>query len=444
MSFSYWALFVGVLLITMVLVGTLLARLPLSSAMIYLVVGYALGPGGIGVIAADPIAHASLLELVAEVAVLISLFAVGLKLGVPLLDRQWILPWRLAFLSMSATVGLIAAIGYWGLGLSVGAAVLLGGILAPTDPVLASGVQSEPGATPDRVGFSLAGEGALNDGSAYPFVLLGLALMGLHEMGEWGWHWWTLDLLWATLGGLAIGAMLGSFVGILVVYLRTRHQNALGLDVFLSLGLVALSYGVAQLCLASGFLAVFSAGLALQRVREHPMAGTVSLDKKGVAALLHRPHPEIRATHSHHASATMNLAVQGFNEQLEKLAELAIVLTIGAMLPYATWSVQLLWFIPVLFLLVRPLSVLVGMIGMSVPGRQRTMIAWFGIRGIGSVFYLMYALNHGVSGPLAEALVSLTLITVAVSILAHGMSVRPLMVWYLARKRARYPRKPPP
>jgi NhaP-type Na+/H+ or K+/H+ antiporter len=428
----------------MVLVGTLLARLPLSSAMIYLVVGYVLGPGGFGVITADPIAHAGLLELVAEVAVLISLFAVGLKLGVPLLDRRWLLPWRLAFVSMSATVGLIAALGYWGLGLSVGAAVLLGGILAPTDPVLASGVQSEPGAKPDRVGFSLAGEGALNDGSAYPFVLLGLALMGLHEMGEWGWRWWTLDLLWATLGGLAIGAVLGRFIGILVVYLRTRHQNALGLDVFLSLGLVALSYGVAQLCLASGFLAVFAAGLALQRVREHPMAGTVSLDKKGVAALLHRPHPESRATHSHHASATMNLAVQGFNEQLEKIAELAIVLTIGAMLPYASWSLQLLWFIPVLFLLVRPLAVLVGMIGMSAPGRQRTMIAWFGIRGIGSVFYLMYALNHGVSGPLAEALVSLTLITVAVSILVHGMSVRPLMGWYLARKRGQPPDQPPP
>ena len=435
MSFNHWALFVGVLLITMVLVGTLLARLPLSSAMIYLVVGYALGPGGVGVIAADPLAHAGLLGLVAEVAVLISLFAVGLKLGVPLLDRQWLLPWRLAFLSMSLTVGLIAALGVWGLGLSVGAAVLLGGILAPTDPVLASGVQSESGTTPDRVGFSLAGEGALNDGSAFPFVLLGLALLGLHETGEWGWRWWTLDLLWGTLGGLGIGALLGSLIGILVVYLRTRHQNALGLDVFLSLGLVAISYGLAQLFLASGFLAVFSAGLALQRVREHPMAGTVSLDKQGVTSLLRRPSPQSRATHSHHASATMNIAVQGFNEQLEKIAELAIVLTIGAMLPYATLSLQLLWFIPVLFLLVRPLSVLVGMIGLSTPGRQRTMIAWFGIRGIGSVFYLTYALNHGVSGPLAEALVSLTLITVAASILVHGMSVRPLMARYLKRKR---------
>ena len=94
MSFNHWALFVGALLITMVLAGTLLARLPLSSAMIYLAVGYALGPGGVGVIAADPIGYAGMLELVAEVAVLISLFAVGLKLGVPLRDRQWLLPWK--------------------------------------------------------------------------------------------------------------------------------------------------------------------------------------------------------------------------------------------------------------------------------------------------------------------------------------------------------------
>jgi NhaP-type Na+/H+ or K+/H+ antiporter len=431
MSAPYWSLILGVLLITMVLAGTLLARLPLSSAMIYLGVGYALGPGGLGVITPDPLRYAPVLERIAEAALLISLFSVGLKMGVPLFDRRWMLPLRLAFISMAITVGLIAAVGVWGLNLSLGAAVLLGGILAPTDPVLASGVQAEPGADPDRVRFSLAGEGALNDGTAFPFVMLGLGLMGLHELGAGGWRWWAVDVLWATVGGLFIGAVLGALIGKLVVYLRTRHQAALGLDEFLSLGLVAMAYGVAQLSLASGFLAVFAAGLALQRVKERPRAGTESLDAapswRGYA------YGEL-ATHSHHASAAMTHAVQGFNEQLEKLAELAIVLVVGAMLPYAAPLVAFWWFIPLLFVVLRPLAVSAGTPGEPMARRQRVMISWFGIRGIGSVFYLMFAIHHGVTGPLAQQLVTLTLVTVAVSIVVHGVSVRPLMKRHTRRR----------
>ena len=433
MAVAHWSLFIGVLLITLVLAGTLLGRLPLSSAMIYLGLGYVLGPGGLGLIAPDPFLHAGPLELMAELAVLISLFAVGLQLGVPMRDRRWMLPLRLAFPSMAITVGLIAVVGVWGLDLSLGAAVLLGGILAPTDPVLASGVQAESGARPDQVRFSLAGEGALNDGSAFPFVLLGLGLLGLHELGQGGWHWWAVDLLWATGGGLAIGALLGALIGKLVVHLRTRHHSAVGLDEFLSLGLVAISYGTAQLCLASGFLAVFAAGLALNRVREQPLEN--ELPPEAAAPLVQGYGA--RSTHPRHASATMKQAVQVFNGRLERLAELAIVLIIGAMLPYVQLSPVLWWFIPLLFLILRPLAVLAGMLGMRLPGHQRAMIGWFGIRGIGSVFYLMFALHHGVTGELARDLVSLTLVTVAASILAHGMSVLPAMTWYARCKAAR-------
>lgn len=429
MSFASWSLFVGVLLITMVLVGTLLDRLPLSGAMIYLALGYAIGPGGFGVLTPDPYLYAGGLELVTEAALLISLFSVGLKLGVPLTDRRWVLPLRLAFPAMVLTVGMIAAVGYWGMGLSLGAAVLLGAILAPTDPVLASGVPSDPGANPDRVGFSLAGEGALNDGSAFPFVLLGLGLMGLHEIGAGGWRWWVVDLLWSTGGGLVIGAALGVMVGQLVVHLRTRHQNAVGFDEFLSLGLVATAYGVAQWFLASGFLAVFAAGLALSRVRERPLLGTVPHD-------LAAPVKESWATHSHHASSAMTRAVKGFNHQLEKLAELGIVLVIGALLPYAAPSATLWWFVPLLFLVIRPLAVFAGTLGGALAWRPRAMMAWFGIRGIGSVFYLLYALFHGVSGPLAGQLLSLTLGTVVASIVLHGVSVLPLMNWYHRGARA--------
>jgi len=434
MSFAQWSMVIGVLLVTMVLAGTLLGRLPLSSAMVYLALGWVLGPDGANVLQPDPTAHAALLERLAEVALLISLFAVGLRLGVPLHDGRWRLPLRLAFLSMATMVAMISAIGVWCLHLPLGTAVLLGAILAPTDPVLASDVKSETGAQPDRLGFSLAAEGGLNDGAAFPFVMLGLGLLGLHELGP-GWAaWWSIDLLWATLGGLAIGAALGAATGRLVLYLRIRHAEAVGLDEFLGLGLVAMAYGLAQVSLASGFLAVFAAGMALQRVRERPRPHTRPL----AAAADSTGHPYDKlATHSHHASLTMRDSVQGFNAQLERLAELALVLAVGAMLAYARPLPALLWFVPLTLLVLRPLSVLVATTGERLSLPQQAMVGWFGIRGIGSVFYLMFVLRSGIAGPGAEILISLTLWTVAASIVAHGVTAQPLMQRYLARRRRR-------
>ncbi len=429
MTLAEWSLFVGALLVTMVLAGTLLGRLPLSSAMVYLALGWLLGPDAANVLRPDPYLHAGLLERLAEVALLISLFAVGLRLGVPLRDRRWRLPLRLAFVSMAIMVALVAAIGVWVLGLPVGAAVLLGAVLAPTDPVLASGVQSDPGSRPERLGFSLAGEGGLNDGAAFPFVLLGFGLLGIHELGPGLTRWWSVDLVWATLGGLGIGGLLGAATGRLVVYLRSRHDEAVGLDEFLGLGLVAMAYGIAQLALASGFLAVFAAGLALQRVRERPRSHTRPL----AAAASSEGHSyETLATHSHHASATMRDSVQGFNEQLERLAEMALVLMVGAMLAYARPLPAVWWFVPLLLLVLRPLSVVASTVGERLTAPQFAMIGWFGIRGIGSVFYLLLALRYGVDGTIADTLVSLTLWSVAASIIAHGLTAQPLMHLYLA------------
>jgi len=304
---SFWAIILGVLLIAMVLSGTLLKRLPLSTAILYLMAGFILGPAGWGILALNPLNHAAFLERATEVAVLISLFSVGLKLGLPLSNRHWLLPLRLAFISMTITVALIALTGTLLLDLPMGAAVLLGAILAPTDPVLASAVQVESSSDRDRLRFSLTGEGGLNDGTAFPFVMLGLGLLGLHNLGTGGWRWLAMDVVWATTGGLLIGGILGALIGKLVVYLRTRHQESVGLDEFLALGLIALAYGVSVLAQAYGFLAVFAAGLALQRVKEQ--SGRIHIftaePRQGQAD----NEPIAHAIHADHASAFMMQAV---------------------------------------------------------------------------------------------------------------------------------------
>ena len=436
MSFAIWALIIGILLITMALSGTLLKRLPVSTGMLYLAVGYGLGPAGWGLIALHPLADAATLERLAEVTVLISLFATGLKLSLPLSHRHWRLPVRLAFGSMALTMALIAAVGLFGFGLSLGAAVLLGAILAPTDPVLASEVQVEGMHDHDRLRFSLTGEGSLNDGTAFPFVMLGLGLLGLHDLGTAGWRWFAIDFCWAIAGGLLIGGALGALLGKLVVYLRTRHQEAVGLDEFLALGLIALTYGVAQLSHTYGFLAVFAAGLALQRVKEQPAANRLPL--VGVLGFRNRHAHKEFATDTAHASAYLTQAVQGFNEQLERVAELSIVLVVGALLPTTQVPLGAGWFLPLLFLVLRPVSVELGLLGSLVACHQRILMAWFGIRGIGSIYYLMYAINHGLPRSLAEGFIAITLTTVAVSIVLHGLSVTPLMRRYV-RWTVRHP-----
>ncbi|WP_263769650.1 cation:proton antiporter [Propionivibrio soli] len=433
MSFQFWAVALGALMIAMALGSSLLKRLPLSASMLYLAAGYGLGVAGIWPLLPDPRQFAALVERGSLIALLISLFSVGLKLGLPYWGRRWILPMRLALLSMMITVALIAAAGMVFLKLPLGAAILLGGILAPTDPVLAADVQVEEPTDRDRLRFSLTGEGALNDGAAFPFVMLGLGMVGLHDLGPAGMRWITVDLLWALAGGLLIGILLGHVIGKLVLYLRTSHNEAVGLDEFISLGLIGLAYGAAQIAYASGFLAVFAAGLALQRVTRPPRppsqvdTGPAILGDRGAQAAL--------ATHPELAGPYMTRVVRNFNEQLERIAELLIVLLVGVMLPYARFDFRSLVFVVFIFLLARPISVWLGLIGESVSREQQVMISWFGIRGIGSVYYLMFVLNRNPVDAWVTPVLSLTLSTVAVSIIVHGISVTPLMAHYARRQQ---------
>ncbi len=428
-DFTLGCIIVGALLIVMTLSGSFIARLPLSAAMLYLGVGVAIGPLGLGLLKLDALKNVALLERLTEVAVLISLFTAGMKLKLPLTDRRWRIPVQLATVSMVATGGAITALGVWGLGLPLGAAVLLGAILAPTDPVLASDVQVVNPGDRDRLRFGLTGEGGLNDGSAFPFVMLGLGLLGLHDLGDGGWRWWAIDVLWAVTGGLGLGYLMGTLVGRIILYLRMQHREALGSDEFIALGLIALTYGLALLSQTYGFLAVFAAGLALRRIDELPQPPAAP------------PAPELSAAEQQasgaEAPAHMMNEVQRFNRQLESFVEVAMVLAVGVLIATVRFHSEVLWFIPVLFLVIRPLAVYLGLLGTPVKGAQRRLMGWFGIRGIGSLYYLLYAISHDIDTALAQRLLSITLAVIIASVIAHGISVTPLMKRYEARKGSR-------
>ncbi|HYE32293.1 MAG TPA: sodium:proton antiporter [Methylomirabilota bacterium] len=436
MSFELGYFLVGVLLICVAGVAARVKRLPLTETMIYFGAGVAIGPIGFGAVSVDAQGHAKLLERLTEAGVLLSLFTAGLKLRVPFKRGRWKTPLRLAFLSMAITVGLIALAGIWLFGFSLGAAILLGAILSPTDPVLASEVQLEDAHDQDRLRFSLTGEAGLNDGTAFPFVMLGLGLLGLHELGDWGWRWWAVDVVWAVAAGLGVGALLGTLTARLVLWLRREHKEGLGRDEFIALGLIGLSYGSALLLHAYGFLAVFAAGLALRTI-ERKHSGDAPPEQ--VRAMEQAVTDEEVALDPHHGPAHMAGAVLNFNEQVERVLEVALVVTVGAALSRECLRLDILALIAILFFAVRPIAVLVGLIGCKAEASERALLSWFGIRGIGSVYYLMYAVSHGLSPALSHELISITLSVVAVSIVAHGITVTPLMAWYRRRSPAEKP-----
>jgi NhaP-type Na+/H+ or K+/H+ antiporter len=214
------------------------------------------------------------------------------------------------------------------------------------------------------------------------------------------------------------------------------HREAVGLDEFIALGLIAISYGSALLIGAYGFLAVFAAGLSVRRIeREHSeVAAPKAVEQAG------RSNEE-QATHPETAPAYMASAVLAFNEQLERLGELAVVLVVGAMLSHVDAVGPGVLMAAGLFFVIRPLATTLTLWWTPLSRNQRAIVAWFGVRGVGSIYYLTFALAHGVAAQEARMLTDITLVVVATSIVLHGVSVTPLMKWYSARRRK--PRRAP-
>jgi len=414
MTSAQWFLLIGALLLVRGLTATLLERSVVTSAIVYLGVGVLVGPSALNLFHFNPLKESALLEALTEVAVLISLFSAGVKMPGTFTFARWRAPVLLATASMALTVGLVAAFAVWVLDLPLGAGILLGAILAPTDPVLATDVQIRHPGDRDQLRFTLTCEAGMNDGSAFPFVMLGLGLLGLHNLGDWGTRWVVVEVLWATVGAIAIGVVAGIALARLGWMLRRGPKHHVLLDDFLGLGLIGVVYGLCVMVDAWGFLAVFFAAVALRQT-EQKLARTAL------------PHAE---------PGSLPLVSEGslvFKEHLERLSEMVLVILLGGTLFLNSWSWAAVGLSLFLFLVARPVSVMLGTWGSGTPLRIRGLAAWFGVRGVGSLYYLMYAIQHGLPEPLALQLIQLTLIVVTMSILVHGTSVKPLLALFWRR-----------
>lgn len=438
MNNAQWFILVGGLLLFMGLTASILKRSLVTSAIIYLAVGVLVGPTALNLFHFNPLKESALLEVLTEVAVLISLFSAGVKMPVPFSFNRWRAPLLLATASMTLTVAMVAAFAYYVLGLPLGAGVLLGAILAPTDPVLATDVQIRHPGDNDQLRFTLTCEAGMNDGSAFPFVMLGLGLLGLHELGSFGINWVLIDVLWATLASIAIGIVAGMALAQLGWKLRRKPLRHKLMDDFLGLGLIGVVYGLTVLFHAWGFLAVFFAAVALRQTElKLAKAAQEAMDRCSPSETTDInakacPNPE-----SPHLVSEAALV---FQEHLERLSEVILILLIGGSLFLDSWSWKAVSLALFLFLVARPASVFISLIAIRTPWRLQSLVGWFGVRGIGSLYYLMYAIQHGLPETLALELIQMTLIVVTLSILLHGTSVKPLLEHFWRRNKQ--PRPP--
>jgi|SRR5580698_782739 len=425
-----WFLVIGSLLIGVGLARGFIARLPLTGAMIYLAAGFILGPAGVGLLNLDLHRDAHVLRVLTETGLMISLFAIGLFLRVPLNDRLWLLPMRLAGPAMLFTIAIIAAFGRYGLGLGLGAAVVLAAALAPTDPVLANELRVRAAGDDEPLRFALSAEGGANDGAAYPFALLGLSLLNAGPYANVSGLSFAGSVVWGIASSVVIGALLGSAVVSVVTRLRTRYGEALGLEGFFALGLMAVCYGAGLLVHGYAFIAVFVAGVALRR-KELQATGETAPNEALEDA--ERTDPIQVSTDPELAHAYMAESMMSFAVEIERIVELALMLLIGSVVS-AYWRAFLSWevILPVLavFFIVRPVSAAISLLRSSLSRQQTLLIGWLGIRGVGAFYYLLFAIEQGPRDAIGP-IIPLILATIVGSVFLHGISATVLMNRYV-------------
>ncbi|PSF38901.1 sodium:proton antiporter [Aphanothece hegewaldii CCALA 016] len=392
-------LVIGSLLLFVTLGSGWISRLPLSYALIYLIIGIILGPYGIQLIKIRP--DADFLERLTEFVVIVSLFSCGLKMNRPLNALAWNSTIRLIGFLMPISIFALAFLDQWLLGLEFGTAVLLGAILAPTDPVLASEVQIKHPEDGDELRFGLTSEGGLNDALAFPFVYFGLYWLKDSNWQNWFKDWVLVDLIWASAAGMIMGILVAKAVVWLDQRLHLSNIDSLDelMEDFIALSIIFLTYSLTELVNGYGFLAVFVAGIVTQRSYRTP----------------EKPHNQLE-----------------FIERLEKLLEVGTILLLGSILrfePILFYLSQSLMIAGLLFFVIRPLGAWISTIGDRFVLR-RFLFGWFGIRGVGSLYYLFYAFGKGLKGELGEQIAWITLTTIALSVIIHGITTTPIMNWY--------------
>ncbi|HEX8419412.1 MAG TPA: cation:proton antiporter [Sphingomonas sp.] len=375
-----------------------LKRLPLSLPIVCIALGATIFSFPQVTLRPLPILYPEITERFAEFVVIIALMGAGLKIDRVFHWRHWGVTWRLLAITMPLGILAIAALVWSTLGLPWAVALLLAASLAPTDPVLASDVQVGPPKTgeEDEVRFGLTSEAGLNDGFAFPFVHLAIILAATAGAEPWFGEWLGYRVFWEIGIGVGAGWVIGRTFGWLTFHVPAETKLVATGDGLIAIAATFVSYGLTEIIHGYGFLAVFVTALSFRHT--------------------HREHEFQRDMHD-------------VTEQIERIAMMVLLLLFGGalvsgLLAPVSWidvAVAL-----VILLVIRPVTGLIGLAGLKADRGERLTLAFFGIRGVGSIYYLAYGLNH-VDIAAAERLWGLLGVVVLLSILLHGLTVTPIM-----------------
>lgn len=339
-----------------------------------------------------------ILKRITEFGVIVALASAGLKINDPFSWKTWSSSARLLLITMPLTIAVTAFLGWWVAGLVPASAILLGAVLAPTDPVLANDVQTTDPGTPDgsSVRLTLTTEAGLNDGLAFPFTNLAIAVavLGLAS-SEWFVDWLLIDVCYKIIVGGIVGVVCGKFLGFLLFKLPVRESTKITDEVF-AIALVLFPYAAAELVSSYGFIAVFVSACFFRQIRP----------ERDYQKRVHR-----------------------FSVTMEGLMEGILMLIIGGYLVFGVLKPLTFPMIAVslaIIFLVRPICGLIAFTGSDMPKHKKWVVSFFGIRGIGSLYYLSYAI-YMADFPQTDELWAITIFIVAVSVFVHGVSAKPIM-----------------
>ncbi len=370
---------------------------PLSFPVIYVAAGMVLFALPFGFVDPDPVEWSEATERLTEIGVIVALMGAGIRLNREIGWRSWASTWRLLGITMPLTIAAVSVLGWWWLGLTPAAAVLVGAVLAPTDPVLASDVQvgGPDEEEEDEVRFALTSEAGFNDGLAFPFTNLAIlmALQGV-AVSSWGIDFITIEVTYKLAVGLGGGLLFGWLLALAIFHRSSPLTQTM--DGMVALAATLIAYTLTELAGGYGFIAVFIAGVMIRRQERR---------------------------HEYHG------VMHGFIDQIERMLSAIILILFGGavvsgMLSPLGWAG--LGTALVIIFLIRPVTGLIGLSRSPVPLKQRTAIAFFGIRGVGSFYYLAYAINHADFAQ-TDYLWALVGTVVLISVVIHGATATPAM-----------------
>ncbi|WP_313692996.1 cation:proton antiporter [Halorarum halobium] len=406
---------VGLAIFGAVVLPRVLSDVPMSFPIIYVAAGAILFSLPLGVETPDPVRHGDLAERLTELVVIIALMGAGLKLDRPFDWRAWSNTWRLLAITMPVTIVATAVLGWGLLGALLPTAILLGAVVAPTDPVLASDVQAsppteaideqtDPEEQEGEIRFALTSEAGLNDGLAFPFTHLAIAAAAAAGASSLGWvgEWFLVHVLYEIAVGVVVGYLVGQLIARVIFSRAVTTELGKVMEGAEVLAATFITYGLTELLHGYGFIAVFVAALELR-------------------------HYEWE--HEYH------VAIHDYAVMVERIVMAAVLVLFGGTIAGGLFDPLTMLDVTVGLLLVfviRPTAGLLGLFGTSMPWRERLVVSSFGIRGVGSFYYLAFALNEATFAErellvAADKLWALVGFVALASIVVHGISANTVM-----------------